>query len=92
MFFVATFSEWMASGLWPTALPLVLQLVLALIIGDLGAYWFHRACHGTTLLHRLHELHHAAERNHPQSLTGNHVSNEICGCDGPVDSTPHLRV
>lgn len=49
------------------------QIVLAVILGDLCVYWFHRACHRYDFLWRFHAVHHsseeldfvAAHREHP---------------------------
>lgn len=54
-------------------LPLALRVVLALALGDLVTYWFHRACHRYAFLWRFHAVHHstrhldwlAAHREHP---------------------------
>lgn len=64
------------------ALPLWLQLPLALVLGDLLTYWFHRACHHYPALWRFHAVHHssehldflAAHREHP--LDG--VVTQVC--------------
>jgi ornithine lipid hydroxylase len=48
--------------LWPTRWPLVLQVALAILIGDLPAYWWHRLSHAWGPLWRLHALHHSSER------------------------------
>ena len=66
-------SLWIGGTLWPTQWPLALQLMLALVLGDLGAWWGHRLCHLHPLLWRIHALHHsspdlyvlAAGRTHP---------------------------
>jgi len=66
-------SETLGLSLWPHSWPLVLQLGLALVIGELGTYTLHRACHRFPLLWRIHAVHHtpeqlyivAAGRNHP---------------------------
>ncbi len=42
-------------------LPLGCQATLAIVIGDLSVYWFHRACHRFDLLWRFHAVHHSAE-------------------------------
>lgn len=55
------------------ALPRALQLVAIVLLGDLGVYWFHRACHRFDVLWRFHAVHHssqtldwvAAHREHP---------------------------
>lgn len=49
------------------------QVVLALVLGNLCVYWFHRACHHFDFLWRFHAVHHssehldwvAAHREHP---------------------------
>lgn len=56
-----------------TAIPLPLRLVLAVILGDVAVYWFHRASHRFDFLWRFHSVHHssehldwlAAHREHP---------------------------
>jgi sterol desaturase/sphingolipid hydroxylase (fatty acid hydroxylase superfamily) len=50
--------------LWPTTWPLALQLAAALTIGELGAYWAHRAFHLTQIGWRIHAVHHSAEALH----------------------------
>lgn len=58
---------------WPTRWPLLAQLPLALVLGELGVYWVHRIQHGGGLLWRLHAIHHSVPRmywlnngrNHP---------------------------
>jgi sterol desaturase/sphingolipid hydroxylase (fatty acid hydroxylase superfamily) len=47
---------------WPDAWPLGLQVVLGLIIAELGLYVAHRAAHETLSLWRFHALHHSVER------------------------------
>ncbi len=67
---------------WPTDWPWVLQLALALIIGDLGIYWMHRLAHEWMPLWRLHALHHSSEhmslfasvRIHPLQIPLNWVT------------------
>ena len=57
---------WMAVtfglGLWPNHWPLAGQLVLALVVGELGQYWVHRFQHEKDWLWRFHALHHSAPR------------------------------
>jgi len=43
------------------AWPLPVQAVVAVMLGDLSVYWFHRACHAVPLLWRFHAVHHSAE-------------------------------
>ena len=49
-------------GLFPTALPLVVQVVLALVIAEFGQYWMHRLAHGDGWLWRVHTMHHSPKR------------------------------
>lgn len=74
---LAGVAPWLAGAAgvatWPAAWPLVAQLALALVVGELGQYWAHRLLHERPRLWRVHELHHSAERmywlnggkNHP---------------------------
>jgi sterol desaturase/sphingolipid hydroxylase (fatty acid hydroxylase superfamily) len=47
---------------WPAGWPLLGQLALALVLGELGQYWVHRLQHETDWLWRFHALHHSAPR------------------------------
>jgi sterol desaturase/sphingolipid hydroxylase (fatty acid hydroxylase superfamily) len=49
-------------GLFPTAIPLALQVVLALVIAEFGQYWMHRIAHGGGWLWRVHTMHHSPKR------------------------------
>ncbi|KQZ44268.1 sterol desaturase family protein [Duganella sp. Root1480D1] len=42
------------------ALPLAQRLLLALLVGDIGAYWSHRLAHHWPPLWRFHAVHHSA--------------------------------
>lgn len=44
------------------ALHPAVQGVIALVLGDLAVYWFHRACHKVEILWRFHAVHHSAEQ------------------------------
>jgi len=63
--------------------PLWLKLPLALLVGDIGAYWGHRALHAYPLLWRFHAIHHSAEhldwlvssRAHPFDVVFTRLSN-----------------
>jgi sterol desaturase/sphingolipid hydroxylase (fatty acid hydroxylase superfamily) len=46
---------------WSAGLPLWSRAALALFLGDLLTYWFHRACHTYEFLWRFHAVHHSAE-------------------------------
>lgn len=48
--------------LWPSDLPLVIQLVLAGFIIDFGLWFMHWWSHKSDFLWRLHALHHSSER------------------------------
>ena len=52
-----------ASGVfaWVGSLPLTLKFPLAIIAGDIGAYWGHRWSHENALLWSFHKVHHEAE-------------------------------
>lgn len=59
--------SWMLSQGWhgsvfPTHWPVFLQLVLLVLLSDLGKYWLHRAGHETRWGWRLHSVHHAVKR------------------------------
>jgi len=49
-------------SIWPHGWPLVVQLVLAALVAELGSYWGHRLAHERDELWRLHSTHHSAER------------------------------
>jgi sterol desaturase/sphingolipid hydroxylase (fatty acid hydroxylase superfamily) len=48
--------------IWPNHWPLLMQVPLALILGEFGAYWWHRASHEIPLLWRFHKIHHSPRR------------------------------
>jgi sterol desaturase/sphingolipid hydroxylase (fatty acid hydroxylase superfamily) len=43
------------------AVPTAAACVLAVVLGDVLVYWFHRACHAWEPLWRFHAVHHSAE-------------------------------
>lgn len=47
---------------WPTSWPLAMQLVFALVVAELGSYWFHRVQHTAPWWWRIHATHHSAPR------------------------------
>lgn len=49
-------------GWWPSDWPLALQLLAALLIADLGITLVHYASHRSSLLWRLHAVHHSVAR------------------------------
>lgn len=44
------------------ALPLAIRLVMALLVGEIGAYWGHRWSHQHPWLWAIHSVHHSAEQ------------------------------
>ncbi len=62
----AALGAWLAlqvgATMWPTTWPLIGQLALALVLGELGTYWVHRFQHEWPLLWRFHATHHSATR------------------------------
>ena len=68
---------------WVADLSVRKRLVLALLVGDFGAYWGHRWSHEWPLLWRLHSVHHSApemdwlvnSRAHPLDM----VFTRLCG-------------
>ena len=46
---------------WVASIPLLLRFALAVVIGDIGAYWGHRWSHEIPFLWRFHRVHHQAE-------------------------------
>jgi len=58
----AAWSVRFGAPLWPSAWPLLAQVVLALIVAELPKYWMHRLEHETDLLWRIHATHHSAPR------------------------------
>lgn len=59
-------SAWLAARVgrpvWPAHWPLPAQLLLALLVAELGQYWVHRLAHERAVLWRLHAVHHSVER------------------------------
>lgn len=51
-----------ASGLWPAAWLLPAQVVLGLVVAELGLYLAHRIAHEWPLFWRFHALHHSVRR------------------------------
>ncbi len=55
-------SETVGATLWPIGWPMIAQLLLALVIGEIGTYWVHRLMHENRFLWRFHAPHHSAPR------------------------------
>lgn len=52
----------MKFDLWPSGLPLIVQVALAVMIAEFGLYWAHRIAHETVFFWRFHALHHSVVR------------------------------
>lgn len=50
------------ANIWPEQWPMALQVVLGLVIAELGLYLAHRLAHEHLSLWRFHALHHSVER------------------------------
>ncbi|GKQ55539.1 fatty acid hydroxylase [Bradyrhizobium sp. Ce-3] len=58
-------------------IPYVVQVLIAILIGDLGVYWTHRVLHAVPAMWHIHAVHHAIEdldwlaavHQHPLDLT-----------------------
>lgn len=48
--------------LWPHTAPMIVQILLAGLVMDLGLYTMHRVSHANDFLWRLHAIHHSPER------------------------------
>ena len=66
-----------ALGLWPAGLPFAAQLLLGVLILDLGLYAVHRASHAVPWLWRLHAVHHSARRLYWQNSQRRHLAHEL---------------
>jgi sterol desaturase/sphingolipid hydroxylase (fatty acid hydroxylase superfamily) len=55
-------SDQFGVGLWPTQWPLLAQIALVMIVGELPGYWVHRWEHQWEGLWRFHAVHHSAPR------------------------------
>ncbi|HCP47674.1 MAG TPA: hypothetical protein DIU15_16655 [Deltaproteobacteria bacterium] len=55
-------AEVLGLGVWPRHWPMALQLVLAMVVGQLPEYWWHRLAHTVPLLWRFHAVHHSSQR------------------------------
>src|SRR5262245_50304772 len=61
------------ASLWPSSAPALVQLALALLLGELGHYVFHRLSHEQPWVWRLHAAHHSAPRLYWLNATRFHV-------------------
>ena len=51
-------------GIWPAHSPIWLQIVMVIVLGDALEYCYHRLCHTSPVLWRLHAVHHTPVRIH----------------------------
>lgn len=58
----AKLADEFGNGLWPSELPLLVQLALMLLIAEFGRYWVHYAAHKLPFLWRFHAVHHSPDR------------------------------
>ena len=58
---------WGGLGIWPVYSPLVVQLLIVMLLGDLHEYWYHRLTHTVAWLWPLHAVHHTPIRLHALS-------------------------
>lgn len=73
----AWLTQLFGASIWPSEWPLLAQFALALVIGDFGQYWVHRACHEVDWLWPIHAMHHSSERLYVFSATRSHPLNVI---------------
>lgn len=59
---------WLGPKPWPPGWPLWTQILLAVLVADLGKYWLHRLSHERAALWRFHAAHHSPGRMY--SLNG----------------------
>jgi sterol desaturase/sphingolipid hydroxylase (fatty acid hydroxylase superfamily) len=69
----AAVAEAAGGVLWPTGWPMLAQLALAVVLGELGHYAFHRLSHESPLVWRLHAAHHSPQRLYWLNATRFHV-------------------
>ncbi len=62
---------------WPMQWPMAAQLLVALLVSELGSYWVHRICHGSAFAWRVHALHHTSTEMHVLAPGRNHPFNVI---------------
>lgn len=55
---IGALASTVGTNLWPSDWPLLAQVMLALVVGEFGNYWFHRLGHETDLGWRVHATHH----------------------------------
>ena len=68
----------LGTSLWPTSLPALAQLYLAILVAEFGHYWFHRLSHENPWIWRLHATHHSAPRLYWLNATRFHPLDLFC--------------
>jgi sterol desaturase/sphingolipid hydroxylase (fatty acid hydroxylase superfamily) len=68
----------LGAPLWPTSLPALVQLYLAILVAEFGHYWFHRLSHENPWVWRLHATHHSAPRLYWLNATRFHPIDLFC--------------
>jgi sterol desaturase/sphingolipid hydroxylase (fatty acid hydroxylase superfamily) len=64
-------------AIWPDDLPWGIQVLLAVVVGEFGSYWWHRLMHEWGPLFRLHATHHSAPRLYWLNATRFHPLDNI---------------
>ncbi|MCB1498827.1 MAG: sterol desaturase family protein [Bauldia sp.] len=64
-------------NIWPSNLPIWIQLLLKIVIGDFFRYWLHRAAHTYGPLWRLHAVHHAPEKLYTTNVFRFHPAEKV---------------
>lgn len=62
--YLITKFQFLQTNLWPHELPVILQVILAIISSDFMVYTFHRWMHKTNLGWRIHVVHHTPSKLH----------------------------
>lgn len=78
---LVTAGAWLAPEgephLWPDGWPLALQVALAVLVADLGAWLAHRWMHLSRVGWRIHAVHHSATRLHLMAAGRSHPFNSL---------------
>jgi sterol desaturase/sphingolipid hydroxylase (fatty acid hydroxylase superfamily) len=69
---------------WPSGWPLLLQIVLALVVLELGQYAAHRAMHELPWLWPLHAVHHSPRRLYWLNTFRNHPADTVLSVVMPL--------
>ncbi len=72
-----TATQQLGFSMWPHTWPMVFQIVLAVLIADLGAYSAHRWMHLTRVGWRIHAVHHSMSKLHVIAAARTHPFNAL---------------